>query len=144
MADDDLSDRERDAAATPPQPRRRRRRWPWIVAAVAVTPIVLLALWMVIALKYTYSSGERAGYVQKFSKKGWVCKTWEGELAMVNIPGAMQERWVFTVRDDSLAHLITSSMGKQVALSYEQHLKVPTSCFGETPYYVTKVHPVGP
>jgi len=144
MADDDRSDRERDAADSPPPPRHRRRRWPWIVAAVALTPIVVLALWMVIALKYTYSSGERAGYVQKFSKKGWVCKTWEGELAMVNIPGAMQERWVFTVRDDSLANLITSSMGKQVALSYDQHLKVPTSCFGETPYYVTRVHPVGP
>ena len=143
MADDDRQDSDLEPSSPPPAPRRGRRRWPWIVAAVALTPVMLLALWMIIALNYSYSSGERAGYVQKFSKKGWVCKTWEGELAMVNIPGAMQERWEFTVRNDSIAQLITRSMGKQVTLSYEQHLKVPTSCFGETPYFVTNVHAVG-
>ena len=144
MADDNREDSDLEPSGPPPAPRRGRRRWPWIVAAVALTPVVLLALWMIIALNYSYSSGERAGYVQKFSKKGWVCKTWEGELAMVNIPGALQERWQFTVRNDSIAQLITRSMGKQVTLSYDQHVKVPTSCFGDTPYFVTNVHNVGP
>jgi hypothetical protein len=125
-------------------PRRRHRRWPWVVAGVVVSPIVLLTLWTLVALSYSYSHGERAGYVQKFSRKGWVCKTWEGELAMVNIPGAMQERWDFTVRDDSIAHLIDRSMGQRVSLTYEQHQGVPTSCFGETQYFVTNLRVLGP
>jgi hypothetical protein len=97
----------------------------------------------VIALNYTYSSGSRAGYVQKFSRKGWVCKTWEGELAMVNVPGAMQERWNFSVRNDSVAQLITSSLGQRVSLTYDQHSGLPTSCFGETQYFVTGIQTLG-
>jgi len=86
-----------------------------------------------------YSSGERAGYVQKFSRKGWVCKTWEGELAMVAVPGSMPEKFYFTVRNDSVAALINQSLGKRVALHYNQHKGVPTSCFGETEYFVSDV-----
>ncbi len=96
------------------------------------------------ALHITYSDGERAGYVQKFSRKGWICKTWEGELAMVNLPGAMPEIFRFTVRDDATAAAINRSMGQRVALHYEQHKGVPTSCFGETEYYVVQVRPVSP
>jgi hypothetical protein len=113
------------------------------LAAVIITPIVLLALWVSITLRYTYSRGDRAGYVQKFSQKGWICKTWEGELAMVNVPGAMQERWEFTVRNDSIARLISQSMGQRVSLDYSQHLGVPTSCFGDTEYFVTGVRVLG-
>jgi hypothetical protein len=115
-----------------------------VVAAVILSPIAVIALWTVIALHYTYSDGQRAGYVQKFSRKGWMCKTWEGQLAMVNVPGALQERWDFTVRDDSIARLISNSMGQRVALEYDQHEGVPTSCFGETQYYVTGVRVLGP
>jgi hypothetical protein len=127
----------------PTRPARRHRRWPWVVAAVILSPIAVIALWTVIALNYSYSSGRRAGYVQKFSSKGWICKTYEGELAMVNVPGALQERWEFTVRDDSIAKLISSSMGQRVSLTYDQHGGVPTSCFGETPYFVTGVQVLG-
>ena len=124
-------------------PRRRRRRWPWIIlGAVVVLPALLLAAWTVIALSYTYSQGDRAGYVQKLSKKGWICKTWEGELAMVNVPGAMQERFPFTVRSDSLATAINKLMGSRVSVTYEEHRGLPGSCFGETNYYVTAVRPV--
>ena len=123
--------------------RRRHRRWPWLVAAVIVSPIALLALWTVIALNYSYSDGNRAGYVQKFSRKGWLCKTYEGQLAMVNLPGAMQERWDFSVRNDSIARLITQSMGQRVSLTYDQHAGLPTSCFGETQYFVTGIQTLG-
>jgi hypothetical protein len=123
---------------------RRHRRWPWIVAAVIISPIAVIALWTVIALNYSYSSGHRAGYVQKFSRKGWICKTYEGELAMENVPGALQERWEFSVRDDSIAHVIASSMGQRVSLNYDQHVGVPTSCFGETQYFVNAVQVLGP
>ena len=127
----------------PASPRHRRRRWPWMVlGAVVGLPALLIAAWTVIALSYSYSSGDRAGYVQKLSKKGWICKTWEGELAMVNVPGAMQERFPFTVRSDSLATVINGLMGSQVSLTYEEHRGVPGSCFGETNYYVTAVRRV--
>lgn len=130
-------------SSAPERPRRRFRRWPWILAAVVITPFAVLALWTVIALAYSYSSGERAGYVQKFSSKGWICKTWEGQLAMVNVPGAMQEKWEFSVRDDSIARMIEHSMGQRVSLSYKQHRGVPTSCFGETEYFVSGVRVLG-
>ena len=139
-----------DEPVPPPVPEqgstlvhRRHRRWPWVLAGVVVSPILLLVLWTVLALNYSYSRGDRAGYVQKFSRKGWFCKTWEGELAMVNIPGAMQEKWDFTVRNDSIADLISRSMGQRVSLTYDQHQGVPTSCFGETQYFVDGVRVLG-
>jgi hypothetical protein len=130
-------------AVTPARPARKRRRG--CVALVLLLLIVAggLALYTWGALNYSYSTGERAGYVQKFSKKGWVCKTWEGELAMVNLPGAMPEIFLFTVRDDAVAQRLEQSMGRRVSLTYEQHPGLPTSCFGETQYFVTNVRPVG-
>jgi hypothetical protein len=94
------------------------------------------------ALKVSYSSGERSGYVQKLSKKGWVCKTWEGEMAMVTMPGVAPEIFYFSVRDDGVAQKINNLMGKRVAISYGQHKGVPTKCFGETEYHITDVRPV--
>ncbi len=110
-----------------------------IIAGVIIVPVALLALYTWFVISWTYSTGERAGYVQKFSKKGWVCKTWEGELAMVAIPGSMPEKFYFTVRNDSIAGLINNALGKRVALTYRQHVGVPTTCFGETEYYVGDV-----
>lgn len=133
---------ERPVEATAPK-RWGARRWLLVIATlVVILPIVAMFLWSVIALNWSYSEGDRAGYVQKFSKKGWICKTWEGDLSMINIPGAAPERWLFTVRDDSLAQIISGFMGKQVSLHYEEHPGVPTSCFGDTRYYVTGVRPV--
>ena len=113
-----------------------------IIAAVVVLPIFVFGLYTWAALSWTYSNGERAGYVQKFSKKGWICKTWEGELAIVSIPGTMSEKFYFTVRNDSIAKLVNQTMGKRVALVYHQHMGIPTSCFGETQYFVVDVKAV--
>ena len=113
-----------------------------IIAAVVIVPVLLFALYTWTALSWSYSAGERAGYVQKFSKKGWVCKTWEGELALVSIPGTMSEKFYFTVRDDAVAARVNQTMGKRVALRYEQHKGIPTSCFGETEYFVVDVKSV--
>jgi hypothetical protein len=110
-----------------------------IIAGVIIVPVALLALYTWFVVSWTYSTGERAGYVQKFSKKGWVCKTWEGELAMVAVPGSMPEKFYFTVRNDSIAGLINNALGKRVALTYRQHVGVPTTCFGDTEYYVGDV-----
>ena len=137
-----MSDETNDTA-TPGSPApKRSRMWKWIgipVGLILIVPAIIFALWAFIALSYTYSSGDRAGYVQKFSKKGWICKTWEGELSMVNLPGQAQERWYFTVRNDSIAELLTNSLGNRVTLTYEEHRGIPTSCFGDTPYFVTGV-----
>jgi hypothetical protein len=102
---------------------------------------LLVGGWAWITLRFAYSRGERAGYIQKISQKGWICKTWEGELAMANLPGAMPQIFQFTVRDANVAHQLEQNAGRQVSLSYEQHRGVPTSCFGETEYYITKVTP---
>jgi hypothetical protein len=104
--------------------------------------VILMAMfgfagWTWFTLTYNYSDGERAGYVQKLSRKGWVCKTWEGELSMINYPGAAPEIFHFSVRDEKMAKEIEAVVGKRVALSYEQHINVPTSCFGETEYFIT-------
>ena len=113
-----------------------------IIAGVLIVPLVVLGLYTWAALTWSYSKGERAGYVQKFSKKGWICKTWEGELAIVSIPGTMSEKFFFTVRDDSVAARVNATLGKRVALTYRQHKGIPTSCFGETEYFVADVRVV--
>jgi hypothetical protein len=136
-----------DTTATPaaPVPAKKKHRKVFIVLLVLILiPAVIVALWIWVSLGYTYSSGERAGYVQKISKKGWICKTWEGELAMANLPGTMPQIFAYTVRNDSIAKVIEQNAGKQVSLTYDQHRGVPTSCFGETEYFVTGVHRTGP
>ncbi len=89
-----------------------------------------------VTLHWSYATGERAGFVQKLSKKGWICKTWEGEMAMVTMPGTVAEKFYFTVPEDAIAANINASLGKRVALHYKQHKWIPSSCFGETEYFV--------
>ncbi|TLZ71760.1 MAG: hypothetical protein E6K06_05655 [Methanobacteriota archaeon] len=115
------------------------RKQKLIIAGLVIAPLLGFALYTWSALSWSYAKGERAGYVQKFSKKGWICKTWEGELAMVALPGAMPEMFYFTVRGDSVAASVNAALGKRVALAYEQHKGLPTRCFGETEYFVTNV-----
>ncbi|MDZ7652540.1 MAG: hypothetical protein U5L03_08355 [Burkholderiaceae bacterium] len=97
------------------------------------------ALYFLVVLNWNFSAGERAGWVQKLSKKGWLCKTWEGEMAMVTMPGAVPEKFLFTVWDDAVAEEINKKIGKRVALHYEEKVGLPTTCFGETRHYITRV-----
>jgi hypothetical protein len=109
------------------------------IFAVLIAIVLLVAGYFLLVFNWSYSEGERAGWVQKFSSKGWLCKTWEGELAMVSMPGSMSEKFFFTVWDDATAEQINKVMGKRVSLHYQEKVGIPTSCFGETRYYVTKV-----
>jgi len=104
--------------------------------------LLLLAIYTFAVLSWSYSTGERAGHMQKLSHKGFVCKTWEGELQLVAVPGSTPEKFLFSVRDDAVAARLNTTMGKRVALTYEQHIGVPSSCFGETQYFVTDVKEV--
>ena len=119
-----------------------RRHWGKLaLASLLLVPAALLAAWTAIAMSITYSEGQRVGYAQKLSEKGWVCPTWEGELTITAIPGATPEKFYFSVRSDSLARVIQQYDGQRVVLDYEQHRFVPLSCFGETEYFVTAVRP---
>ncbi len=109
------------------------------IVAILIAVVLLVAGYFLFVFNWSYSEGERAGWIQKFSSKGWLCKTWEGELAMVSMPGSMSEKFFFTVWDDATAEQINKMMGKRVSLHYEEKVGIPTSCFGETRYYVTKV-----
>lgn len=106
---------------------------------MAVLPTGLFALYTWATLTWVYSSGERAGYVQKLSLKGYVCKTYEGELILVSMPGTQAEKFYFTVRDKAVAERINETVGKRVRLIYKEHIGIPTSCFGETGYFVHDV-----
>ena len=106
--------------------------------------IILFVAYIALAFNWSYSKGERAGFLQKVSEKGWVCKTWEGELSLVAIPGAAPEKFLFTIRDQAVAKLVNEAAGKRVALSYKQHQGLPTSCFGDTNYFVTAVKELPP
>jgi hypothetical protein len=104
-----------------------------------VGALALFSLYIYIALNWSYSSGERAGFLQKVSHKGWICKTWEGELSLVAMPGAAPEKFLFTVRDEAIAQKVSDAAGKRVTLNYEQHKGLPSSCFGDTDYFVVDV-----
>jgi len=119
----------------------------FVIGIVVVAALV--AGYFAVVLNWSYSTGERAGWVQKFSNKGWLCKTWEGELALVSLPGTSVEKFQFTVRDEAIAAQVNKVMGQRVSLHYEQKVGLPTSCFGETRYYVTGLSamadvPLGP
>ena len=130
-------------AESPGPPRRKRRILRWLFMFVALV-VVVFALYTWLTLTWSYSHGERAGYVQKFSRKGWVFRTWEGELAMVSMPGTTPEKFYFSVRDDSVASGINASLGSRVALAYDQHVGVPFSWWGETEYFVNGVRVIEP
>jgi hypothetical protein len=126
------------SAGSPEVPRRRRgfTRWLWIIVIGA---LVLVTLWTLFMLSWSYSEGERAGVLQKFSKRGWVCKTYEGELAMYVVGGVAPQIWTFSVRDDAVAGELNKAVGHQVRLHYSEHPGLPTTCFGETRYFVEHV-----
>jgi hypothetical protein len=120
-------------------PRRRSRRGPRILTILLLLVIVGAALWTWLTLSWAYSDGERAGVLQKFSRKGWVCKTQEGELAQYVVAGISPQFWQFSVRDKTIADQLDKAVGHRVQVHYTEHPGVPSSCFAETRYYVDRV-----
>jgi hypothetical protein len=130
-------------------PKTLPRRAFTIFVAVVIAAVALFALYTWVVLHWSYSEGERAGYLQKLSRKGWLCKTWEGEILLSSMPGAIPERFNFTVRDENVVRQLQAAMGQRVQLTYEQHIGIPSTCFGETEYFVEKAivggaNPVAP
>jgi hypothetical protein len=137
----DPSARSAPASSAPVQRAgfARRNRGKLIVIALLVGVLGVAALWITATLSFSYSQGERVGFVQKLSKKGWLCRTWEGELAMSPVPGSPPQLFPFTVPDEAVARRIAAGEGKRVSLTYEEKKGVPTSCFGDTSYWVRDV-----
>ncbi|MES2152584.1 MAG: hypothetical protein V4508_22630 [Pseudomonadota bacterium] len=115
------------------------KRLSLILLALLASALLLFVLYTWLTLSWSYSNGERAGYLQKFSKRGWICKTWEGEILLSSMPGAIPERFEFSVRDEEVARQLLAATGKRVLLTYAQRKGVPSSCFGETEYFIEKV-----
>lgn len=117
---------------------RRPRRWlKRLVIWVLVLGIVLGGAWTWFSLNWSYSEGERAGILQKFSRKGWLCKTYEGELALYIVGGVAPQIWHFSTRDPKLAAELSKNVGQDLRLQYSEHRGVPTNCFAETPYFAS-------
>ena len=119
-------------------PTKPRRRWP-ILLGLLLIPLVLFTLYVGLAFSWSYSEGERAGILQKFSRRGWVCKTYEGELAMSIVPGVTPTIWEFSVRKDAVVPHLSAALGKRVVVHYSEHRGIPTTCFGHTAYFVDSV-----
>ena len=125
---------------TPPR-RRGVRTWFWGTLAVAV---VLGALYTTLMLWYSYSEGDRAGVLQKFSHRGWICKTYEGELAQYVVGGVAPQIWHFSARDPAIVTQLREAVGRQVRIHYEEHRGLPTDCFGDTAYFAKSLEVMGP
>ena len=94
----------RSVELSAPDVGRKKQNWRFrLIMIFLLLPAALITLYTWAALHYAYSSGERAGYIQKISRKGWFCKTWEGELAMTTVPGTAPQIFQFSVRNDATA-----------------------------------------
>ena len=132
-------------AAPEGKPKAQRSfadRFARFVLALVVLGILGFAAYTWITLNYTYSEGERVGYARKLSKKGWICKTWEGEISMTNAVGAQESVFAFTVRDPAVVEKFRALEGKHVTVLYKERVGVPTSCFGDTLYHAYDVRPI--
>jgi hypothetical protein len=121
---------------------KEKTRWLLWFAGILIVLLFVFILYIWLALTWSFSKGERVGYIQKLSQSGWICKTWEGEMAMVTMPGAIPDKFLFSIRDDKVADHINQLAGKRVALVYEQHKGLPTSCFGDTEYFIVDARTV--
>ncbi len=128
-----------EATAVPASTFFRRHRWQLVLVALLLVVIGVASLWTLITLTFSYSDGDRIGYVQKFSRRGWICRTWEGELAMTPVPGAVPQIFPFTVRDPKVVQQIHDGEGKKIALHYQEKKGIPSSCFGDTRYFISEM-----
>src|SRR5512134_3679229 len=104
------------------------------LALILAAFVVLIAAgWTWLTLSWAYSVGERAGVLQKFSRKGWVCTTYQGEVAQYVVGGVARQIWYFSVRDEAVAEQLFKAVGQNVQLRYREHRGIPTNCFGDTP-----------
>ena len=118
--------------------RSASRRGMNFLTGLGLIVVLCAGLWTWLTLTWAYSDGERAGVLQKFSRKGWLCKTHEGEIAQYVVAGISPQIWQFSVRDDTVAAQLDKAVGHRVQLHYTEHPGVPSSCFADTRYFVDR------
>lgn len=139
LSNDSAGQDSREADPISPRQSFKRKHWgKLLLISIAMLPVLVFAVWSIVTLNWTYSEGPRPGYVQKIARKGFVCKTWEG-IMYPELAGFRADSFQFTVRNDSIAHLLQNMIGKHVSLEYQQHIGVPTSCFGDSQYFIVGV-----
>ena len=122
--------------------RGRFGRWFMILLFVLA---IGAGLWTWLTLAWAYAEGERAGVLQKFVRRGWICKTQEGEIALYYGGGQYMgagispQLWDFSVRDRAVAENLSKAVGHRVQLHYTEHPGIPTPCFAETRFFVDRV-----
>jgi hypothetical protein len=114
-----------------------------IIAALVI--LLILGLFLYWKYFYTYSDGYRAGLLQKFSRKGTLFKTYEGEIILSSIKGnsnvaIASEKFLFSVTSDSLAASMDTLQGQNVIVHYRQK-NAPLFWRGDSPYIVDGVKP---
>jgi len=114
-----------------------KKLFKWL--SIILIPLLLFVIYTFFTLHWVYSSGERVGFVQKISEKGFICKTYEGEQVLVTVPGTQAEKFFFTAKNEAVYNKINETNGQRVRLIYKQHKWIPTSCFGDTEYFVYDV-----
>jgi hypothetical protein len=126
------------AAPAMNSPPRRSGRGLRYLLVLLVLVVLGMAVWSWLTLSWSYSDGTRAGLLQKFSRKGWLCKTQEGDLVLAQfaVVGVAPQIWHFSVRDRNLGMQLEKAVGKGVRLHYTEHPGVPSTCFGDTRYFV--------
>ena len=132
------------SAPMPAPAPMRRSRFKWYLLGFVAALVAMVVLYTLLMLWWSYSDGERAGVLQKFSQRGWVCKTYEGELAMYVVAGVAPQIWSFSVREEAVVEELNKAVGQHVRLHYSEHRGLPTNCFGETDYFVDRVEITAP
>jgi len=115
-------------------------KWRKYLNIFLVSLLLIAAVAIYFVYFFTYSEGNRAGVLVKFSKKGYLFKTYEGELnvgGVGNLPNTaqMNQIWLFSVKDGAVADSLMGLEGRKVSLHYNQVAKtLPWN--GETNSYV--------
>ncbi|HHM21630.1 MAG TPA: hypothetical protein ENJ20_06360 [Bacteroidetes bacterium] len=119
--------------------KRFTRRLLWSVAGLITIGIIGFFLWA----NYTYSEGTRSGNLIKISKKGYIFKTYEGQLKLGGIDlqneeEGLSDTWSFSVKNINIVRQLEKLQGEKVILRYKEINKaMPWQ--GDTNYFVTDV-----
>ncbi|HCE59162.1 MAG TPA: hypothetical protein DER09_15345 [Prolixibacteraceae bacterium] len=105
--------------------------------------VIVIAAFIYFKYAFDYSKGYRAGLLQKFSEKGVVFKTYEGEMILSSVQSnanvaIASEKFLFSVADESVAKQMEQIQGKNVVVHYREK-KGTLPWRGDSPYIVDSV-----
>jgi hypothetical protein len=105
--------------------------------------VIVIGIWIYWAFFFTYSDGYRAGMLQKFSRKGTIFKTYEGEMILSSVQSnknvaLASEKFLFSVSNKAIAGQLEQMQGKTIVVHYtEKNNALPWR--GDSRYVVSSV-----